>query len=336
MKRERGQASILALLIVFALMLAIAAFSVPSIKLLQQVNNESNTRMNMTTLLQAEANYFSAYGSVYPASLSYLSACPPAVAGKITPTSTEACLVSPALTSGATLNGYQIAQTLVNTSAGNTGFLLTAIPEQQQGRVGFCGGSGSESATVTVIDGLLRTGFTSVTPTTLATCMEYPVVVSTTPTSAPSGGVAAYTTGLISGSTTNGGFVGGLTGLPAGTYFVTGHASGYTTGPTSSANQYYGQCGLFNGNGGGTLLDKGTFSTDILSTPYFYGVAGAELPASNAAFDVTLSGTATVAANGEMSVACDLYVVINGNSSTAGATYNYIVNAIPVSGTTTN
>lgn len=241
---ERGQASIVAMLIVCAMLLTLAAMSVPSFKLLTQIANENSTKTNMTNLLQAEQTYFSTYGSVYPASLSYLSACPAAAAGKVTPTATEACLVSPSLTNGQTINGYEITQTLVDTAAGNTGFLLTATPQQQGGRVGFCAGSGSESATVSIVDGLLRTGFTSSVPTGLASCMEFPAVNPVAAPTPSTPNTSAWSTGTITGTSgsnctvaNNPCYVGpSLTTLPAGSYSITGrlYIQGSDTGVSGS------------------------------------------------------------------------------------------------------
>lgn len=340
--RERGQASIVAMLIVMAMLLTLAAMSVPSFKLITQIANESATKINMTNLLQAEQTYFSTYGSVYPASLSYLSACPAAVAGKVTPTATEACLVSPSLTNGQTINGYKITQTLVDTTAGNTGFLLTATPQQQLARVGFCAGSGSESATVSVVDGLLRTGFTSSVPSTLAACMEYPAV-NPVAAPAPSSSTTVYTTGLVSSNASNGALSFALAGLPSGSYQITGNVSGAVPFPSLSTTDYaYGQCMLSPGSSGTLpLIDiqtfyaaDGSFPYAIINNPNGDGVKYTQ--PYMALYQVALSGTATVSSGGTVTLSCVEQAIQNGNSSTGGGPYSGIITATPVTSVTTN
>lgn len=179
---------------------------------------------------------------------------------------------------------------------------------------------------------------TSLSLTTNAACEALPIIAAGTPSAAPSGGLASYTTGYIGPNTiqSTGAIQVELTGLPAGTYTVSASIGGYGTGPVTDS--FYGQCALAS-NASSAILDSGIVASTFANTPSFYSVTnGVKFsPSSMANFSVPLNGTATVAASGYFYISCQFYEATTGNvQSNGGGVYWYVINAIPVSGATVN
>jgi prepilin-type N-terminal cleavage/methylation domain-containing protein len=329
MKRERGF-GLIECLIALAILVVITAMIGQSLQSVAQAVNESNISKSLLQIQSAQATYLAAYSNGY-ASMSDLSACPTAGTA---PTKTAACLISPGLTSGNAIYNYEItASTPTDAPTCTTapcGFLVVANPKKPSfGRLAYC---------VTSL-GLLHgeVTHTTLSLSTNAACEALPVIAAGTPSVAPSGGVAAYTTGYLGPITvpSTGAIQAELTGLSAGTYTVSASIGGYGTGPATDS--FYGQCVLMS-SASNSVLDSGIVASTFANTPSFYSVTGTKFsPSSMANFSVPLNGTATVAASGYFYISCQFYEATTGNAqSNGGGVYWYVINAIPVTGSTVN
>ena len=181
MKKQSGF-SLLETLIALAIVVVLTAAIGQNLLSVVQATNEKNAEIAVQALVTAEASYNSQWNAYAVGSnLHYLSDCPSPVGGKVTPTSTKACLgISPAYTSGSPVFQYSLGAASVTNDDGNTGFLLTATPTNQNaGRKIFCADNR---------DGVLRGDVATKVPLTQAQCEQMtvldPSTTSTTTTAA--------------------------------------------------------------------------------------------------------------------------------------------------------
>jgi type II secretory pathway pseudopilin PulG len=294
MKHQRGFGliEVLVFLAIFMLVLAMVGQNLVSV---MQSSHETQVQQGISDVMVAESSYKSLYG-VYATGVNSprLSTCPASGA----PTSTQACLLSAAFTSGGKYNSYTFA---ISTPA-DAGYLVTAVPANTSaGRLSYCGSN----------DGLVHGKVAKVPPTmtTAAQCDALPALVQGA--SAPPGMTAYSTSG--SGTVAAGG-VGTLATLtlPAGSYALSAPLS-YTLSrsPTASATNTSIVCALAQG---ATVIQQQTFN-----------------PSGQPVYDrTTFSSVASLASSGTVTLAC-------ANHEDAGAgiintmTYNVGLVATPVS-----
>jgi type II secretory pathway pseudopilin PulG len=268
-KSERGFASLIVLLISLAVLIAILALVSINMVQLTQATNESNAQQGVTALMSAEAQYLTAYpssGYATGSNLDYLSNCPAAVNGKVTPVATAACLpVSPAYTNGNAAFGYAFAVASVADANGTTGYLITATPTNKGlGRWTYCANNQ---------DGVLRGELHAAAPTTQAACEAFNIISAGTPSTPANAATTAWSTGTITGTSgsnctvaNNPCYVGpSLTTLPAGNYSLVGRL--YIQGGDTGVS---GFCTLKINS---TVIDTSTGMAYLGSTFTLVGVA---------------------------------------------------------------
>lgn len=134
MRRQAGF-SLIELLIVVAIILIIAAIAIPNLLRARMAANESSAAASMRTLSTAEVSYKLSFPQIGYAALANLGG--PA---SCTFSSTSACLIDSALTSG-NKSGYTFAATpSLPLDGAMTQYVITAIPSVQgiTGVKGFC------------------------------------------------------------------------------------------------------------------------------------------------------------------------------------------------------
>jgi type IV pilus assembly protein PilA len=118
--------SLIELLIVVTIILIIAAIAIPNLRRSRMAANEASAIASIRTINSAEATYNITYPTLgFAVGLTNLGGT---IAQCATPSSANACIVDPAVTSG-TKSGYSLAaKGAAGTSAVLTTYLVTAIP----------------------------------------------------------------------------------------------------------------------------------------------------------------------------------------------------------------
>lgn len=158
--------SLIELLIVVAVILIIAAISIPNLIRARMAANESSAVSSIRTLMTAEAAYATAYPSIGYVDRNSLGGAAPC-----NPNSTTACLIDSVLTSG-TKNGYLFEASGTTPANGiNTSFAVGAAPYSPNvtGMRRFCGANDN------VIHYDLNPGLSSAVPNA-TDCTQAPFV----------------------------------------------------------------------------------------------------------------------------------------------------------------
>ena len=165
MSKDHGF-SLIELLVVVAVILIIAAISIPNLLRARMAANESSAVSSLRTMMTAEVAYDTAYPSIGYVDLTTLGGAAPC-----TPSSTTACLIDSVLTSG-TKNGYFFSALGATPANGiNTSFVVGAAPFSPNvtGVRRFCGANDN------VIHYDLNPGLSSALPTA-SDCVQAPFV----------------------------------------------------------------------------------------------------------------------------------------------------------------
>lgn len=157
--------SIIELLIVVAIILIIAAISIPNMLRARMAANESSAAASLRTIASAEITYFTTYPNIgYSVNLADLGGAPPCVQSPV-----SACLLDTVLSAGIK-SGYLFVETgIASGGPANTNYVTGAAPitPGATGNNGFC--STSEQVL------RIQNGVAPPPVTTLAACYAYPI-----------------------------------------------------------------------------------------------------------------------------------------------------------------
>ena len=168
--RKPGGFSIIELLIVIAIILIIAAISIPNLLRARMSANESSAASAVRSITVAEISYFNTYPTIgFAVKLGDLGRPP-----GCTPSPTTACELDPAISTAVPgtkgHSGYEFLATGVNNGGLNSDFVAGATPvgPSSTGTRDFCA----------ITDGVLRSEATASgpPPATVAACVVYPLV----------------------------------------------------------------------------------------------------------------------------------------------------------------
>jgi type II secretory pathway pseudopilin PulG len=282
--RQRGFGILESLIGLTIIALVLCAGVVPLMAVLR-VQSETQVQAVMQTLMTAESTYYNLNGGY--ATGAQLSAC-------------STCFVSPALTGSTPFNQYLFTYETFPSGCTTacTSYLINASPQLPAYPLTYCGDSDST---------LLHAGPTGTgTWSTLAGCDAEPAVAQGATTVAAT--VPLYsTTGSGTSFPSSGATIMTLTGLPAGTYFVTSRVTSGFPSAASLTNEGI-NCQIAPSSPGNAALSEMASSA---SDPTYISVA--------------LSGPITITSGETISTYC-----LNWGISNAMNVYAGTLNAIPV------
>lgn len=226
MKNERGQATLIAMLIMLGLLMAIAAMSAEPIIQVQQSKNESEALANMQEILATAGSYYSSQVQYPAATSSFLTDL--AGCGNCSPILAQEFNRASPLTVGR----YVYTVSLPPGATANQAFMVVATPlNAMAGRKSFCIGASQQGGVGLAVGGLVHQKAGDGTPVSLDDCISpggtWEVAVTSTQAGpagppGPTNAVSIPTPGiqLVNSGVTQ--QIGSSMNLPAGKYVVVG------------------------------------------------------------------------------------------------------------------